>query len=242
MSAPPNFGFVEYVDGEVICEGYFHHCAKAGEKRPCVLVAHDWVGQTEAVREGLAPFAESGFVAFAMDVYGKGVRGDPSADNSALMAPYLADRAKLRRRLLAAVEAAKRQEGVDPERLAVIGYCFGGLCALDVARSGAKGVKAVASIHGLFTPPGLRPQGPISAKVLALHGWDDPMVKPEGVKALADELDAAKADWQIHAFGHTMHAFTSKGANNPSAGLLYSQAADRRSRAILADFLAEALG
>jgi dienelactone hydrolase len=155
------------------------------------------------------------------------------------MGPYLNDRAKLRQRLLAAVAAARARPDVDGNRIVIIGYCFGGLCALDVARSGTNDVKGAVSLHGLFTPPGLGAQGKISTKVLVLHGWDDPMAKPDSVLGLAQEMTAAGADWQIHAYGHTLHAFTSPGANAPESGVKYDANADRRSTKAMDDFLAE---
>jgi dienelactone hydrolase len=133
-----------------------------------VLIAHQWAGLFDQERSKAEELAGVGFVGFAIDIYGKGVRGKPQEDNSALMGPYLNDRGRLRARLIAAVEAAKSRPDVDPDRIAIIGYCFGGLCALDVARSGTKDVKGAVSLHGLFTPPGLGAQGKISTKVLVL--------------------------------------------------------------------------
>ena len=106
---------------------------------------------------------------------------------------------------------ARKREHVDKQRIAVIGYCFGGQCALDLARSGADIVAAV-SFHGLFDPPGL-PEEKIGAKVVAFHGWDDPMVPPDKVVALGEELTKAGADWQIHAFGNVRHGFTNPNAH-----------------------------
>jgi dienelactone hydrolase len=143
--------------------------------------------------------------------------------------------------MLDLVEVAKAQDGTDAARIAAIGYCFGGLCVLDLARSGAD-IAGVASFHGLFDAPDL-PAQPIKAKVLALHGWNDPMVPPEAVVALAKELTDAGADWQIHGYGHVGHAFT-----NPGAAALgipnvdYSPTASRRSWAALADYLDELFG
>jgi dienelactone hydrolase len=132
----------------------------------------------------------------------------------------------------------RKREHVDKERVAVIGYCFGGQCALDVARSGAD-VAAVAAFHGLFDPCGL-PAQPIKAKVVAFHGWDDPMVPPEAVVALGNELTEAGADWQIHAYGHVGHGFTNPNAHQMGIkGVFYHEAAARRSWAALEDFLAE---
>ena len=230
----------EYNDGTVVCEGYT--AFEAGAKRPCVLVSHAWAGVGDHERARADELARLGYVGFAIDVYGKGMRGDPMGDNSALMGPYLNDRAKLKQRLLAAVAAAKALPAVDASRIAMIGYCFGGLCALDVARSGTSDVRGVVSLHGIFAPPNLGTQAPIKAKVLVLHGWEDPMATPQNVLDLAKEMTAAKADWQLHAYGHTMHAFTAEGANAPERGVKYDKNADRRSWAATVGFLKEVFG
>lgn len=232
--------YLDYTEGEVTCEAYVVHDRATKTKRPCVIVAHDWSGQNEAIRVATDELARFNYIGFGLDVYGKGVRGGESDDNTALMAPFLQDRGLLRRRLVAAVEIAKQHPLVDSERgVAVIGYCFGGLCALDVARSGVPGVQGVASIHGIFAPPGLGAQRPISAKVLVLHGWEDPMAPPADLLDLARELTDAGADWQIHAYGHAMHAFTWPGANRPEQGIFYDAVAARRSRSALQNFLSE---
>ncbi|MBC7504385.1 MAG: dienelactone hydrolase family protein [Sandarakinorhabdus sp.] len=229
-----------YTDGDTICEGYV--ALPAGEgPHPAVLIAHNWGGQTVADNNVADRLAAMGYIGVAIDVYGQGVRGDPVGDNSGLMGPWMADRAALQRRLLAAVDAVAAHPAVDTARIVIIGYCFGGLCALDVARSGTPAVKAAVSFHGVYAPSGL-PASPITAKVLVLHGWDDPMTPPDATVALAKELSAAAADWQIHAYGGTMHAFTAPGANNPAGGIEYSAAADRRSWQALSNFLAEVFG
>jgi dienelactone hydrolase len=148
------------------------------------------------------------------------------------------DRAALRDRMLDLVELAKAQEGTNPAKIAAIGYCFGGLCVLDLARSGTD-IAGVASFHGLFDAPELPPQ-PIKAKVLALHGWNDPMVPPDAVVALAKELTDAGTDWQIHGYGHVGHAFTNPKADQIGfEGVAYNQKAARRSWEALNDFLGE---
>lgn len=216
-----------YFDDSSECEGFIA-LPKADGPRPAVLIAHNWAGQSAADAAIAEKLAGLGYVGIAIDVYGKGVRGDLHGDNSALMNPWVGNRAGLQARLLAAVTAAAANPAVDATRIAIIGYCFGGLCALDVARSGDPRVKAAVSFHGVYPPSGL-PQQQISAKVLVLHGWDDPMTPPDATVALAHELNAAGADWQIHAYGHTMHAFTFPDANNPAGGIQYNAAADRRS-------------
>jgi dienelactone hydrolase len=231
-------GTVEYKDGATVCEGFVASNGKPGRK-PCVLIAHQWAGLGDQERAKAEEFAASGYVGFAIDIYGKGVRGEAMGDNSALMGPFVNDRAKLRQRLKAAIEAARAHPDVDPTRIAVIGYCFGGLCALDVARSGTGDVRGVVSIHGIFAPPNLGTQAKIKAKVLVLHGWDDPMATPNDVVGLAKEMTAAGADWQLHAYGHAMHAFTAPKANAPERGVKYDADADRRSAAAMTAFLQE---
>jgi dienelactone hydrolase len=183
-----------------------------------------------------------GYHVVVADLFGR--RFTPVVDKEpafAAMGELRADRAALRERLLAIVEEVRKREHVDGDRVAVIGYCFGGQCALDVARAGVD-VAAVAAFHGLFDPCGL-PVQPIKAKVAAYHGWNDPMVPPEAVVALGNELTAAGADWQIHAYGNVGHGFTNPTAHQLGiAGVAYDEAAERRSWASLVNFLAEALG
>lgn len=233
--------YLDYTDGDLTCEAYVAYDGAEPAKRPCVLVAHTWGGQSEHEREKANQLAQLGYVGFALDVYGKGVRGDPLGDNDRLMQPFLKDRAMLRRRLVAAVEAARRHPMVDPERIAVIGYCFGGLCALDLARAVAPGVRGVVAFHAIFYPPKIGEQAPITAKVLILHGYDDPYAPPEHMVGIARELTEAKADWQLHAYGQTKHAFTAPEANLPERGLVYNAAAERRSWLAMKNFLEEVL-
>ena len=226
-----------YTDGDQICEGYVALPVGSGPF-PAVLIAHNWAGQSAADDAIADRLAGLGYIGVAIDVYGQGVRGDLQGDNSALMGVWMADRAALQRRLLAAVSAVAAHPAVDADHVAIIGYCFGGLCALDVARSGSPQVKAVVSFHGVYAPSGLAAE-PITAKVLVLHGWDDPMTPPDAMVALARELSAAGADWQVYAYGGTMHAFTFPAADNLAAGIMYNADADRRSWQAMRDFLAE---
>ena len=233
--------YIDYTDAAAMCEAYVARPSGSGP-HPAVLVAHQWAGQTDHERETADRLAALGYVGIAIDVYSKGVRGAPEAsDHSALMGPWLGDRAALRQRLLAAVAFAKSLEGVASAKIAILGYCFGGLCALDVARSGTIDVAGAISIHGIFPPPNIGAQADIATKVLILHGWDDPMAKPADVAMVAAELTSAKADWQLHAYGHALHAFTAKGLNTPERGIAYDGNADRRSWTATVGFLAEVL-
>ncbi|MHA7630574.1 dienelactone hydrolase family protein [Corallococcus sp. M7] len=239
---PLHAEFIDYADGETSCEGYVAHDSAHAGTRPCVLIAHAWDGQNAIIRAMAERFAAQGYVGFALDVYGKGVRGDVTGDNSHLMGPFLEDRALLRRRMRAALEAARRHPRVDPERVAVLGYCFGGLCALDLARAAPEGLRGAVSVHGMLHPPRLGPQPPISASILLLHGWEDPTAKPDAVLGIARELTEAGADWQLQAYGHAMHAFTFPGAQRPEAGIQYHPVAAGRADAALRTFLAQVLG
>lgn len=231
--------YIDYQDDADTCQAYVASPEGAGT-RPAVLVAHQWSGQSDHERATADRLASLGYVGIAIDVYGKGRRGEPgSSDHSALLMPWLQDRAALRRRLMAAVDFAQALDGVDKGRIAIIGYCFGGLCALDVARTGTRDVRGAISVHGLLSPPALGAQPAISTSVLILHGWADPMAKPADVDAVAAELTGAGADWQLHAYGHAMHAFTAKHANDPTGGKLYDAAADRRSWQAAVAFLDE---
>jgi dienelactone hydrolase len=233
--------YVDYADGPVTCEAYVAYDDKKKGKRPGVLVSHAWGGQGNLERGKADKLTELGYVGFALDLYGKGKRGSTMEQNAKLMQPFIDDRALLRRRITAALDALKRHPQVDASRVAAIGFCFGGLCVLDLARSAPPGLKGVVSFHGLFHPPKLGKQAPITAKILMLHGYDDPLAKPESVLAIAQELTEAKADWQLHAYGHTSHAFTNPEANSPDHGLLYNAVADRRSWVAMKSFLEEAL-
>ncbi len=229
---------VDYAFEDANFEGYFAWNSSATKPFPCVLISHAWGGASETEFTRARDLADLGYGAFCVDLYGKGIRGTSPEENAALMQPLLDDRVLLQRRLEASLEIAGQQSGVDSSRLAAIGYCFGGLCVLDMARSGAD-VLGVASFHGLFHPPGNTDGNKIDARVLAFHGWDDPLAPPDMVLALATELTAAEADWQIHAYGHTVHAFTNPAANAPDDGMAYSEAGDRRSWKALIDFLEE---
>lgn len=214
-----------------------HVCRPDDQPRPAVLVCHTWRGQGDFERGWAEQLARLGYVGVAHDVYGAGVLGDTPEACRALMSPLLADRAELGRRLLAGVGAVAELPWVERQRVAAIGFCFGGLCVLDLARHGAP-LAGVVSLHGLFSPLPT-PSASIAARVLVLHGYDDPMAPPEAMVALATELTEAGADWQIHAYGGTMHAFTNPGANDPQRGTVYSPRAASRSRIAVEAFLSE---
>jgi dienelactone hydrolase len=200
---------------------------KTNKKIPAVLVAHAWGGRDEFACKKAQMLAELGYLGFALDMYGDAKTGSNTEENSNLMGPLIADRVLLRDRILAAFEKVKTLPMVDPTKIGAIGFCFGGLCVLDLARSGAD-LKGVVSFHGLLNKPQIPAKNPIKAKILALHGHDDPMVNPTHTQDFMNEMTKALADWQIHIYGNTMHAFTNPQANDKSFGTVYNEkAADR---------------
>ena len=210
--------------------------------RPGVLVIPNILGQKESDNQKAEALAALGYVGFAVDLYGQGKRtGRDSPDIGLYMNQLNADRGLLRDRLHGALVELKAFPEVAPERTAAIGFCFGGKCVIDLARSGAD-LRGVVSFHGLFDRPDYANVTPIAPKLLVCHGWDDPLAPPESVVALAAELTESGADWQLHAYGHAGHGFTdvSAGAGRPGFG--YREEADRRSWEAMRDFLAELFG
>jgi len=206
--------------------------------RPGVLVAHSWHGQSDYEAKKAEALAERGYVGFAIDLYGQGRRG-PTAERAAeLMHELNRDRTVIQARMASALALLRSFDTVDPARTAAMGFCLGGQCVLDLARSGAD-VGGVISFHGVFEPPPYPNADRIAAKVLVLHGWDDPMATPQQLVNLGNELTRARADWQTHAYGLTAHAFTVPGLNEPERGLAYQPDSDRRSWRALCDFLEE---
>ncbi len=230
--------FINYQAGEITCEGYLAWDDAISGPRPALAIAHTWAGRGEFEQNKAEELAKLGYVGFAVDMYGDAKTGSTVEENSALMQPLMEDRALLQLRITAAVDTLKQQTEVDANNTAAMGFCLGGLTVLDLARTGAD-VKGVVSFHGLFNAPGNTSGNKISAKVLCLHGYDDPMALPESILELGAELNEAGADWQVHAYGGTVHGFTNPLANMPEMGVLYNETADRRSWQALQNFLEE---
>lgn len=230
---------VDYLDGDTQLEGFVAYDDSISGPRPAVLIGHDWTGRRDFATSKAEEVAAMGYVGFALDMYGKGVFGkDGDAEyNSSLMGPFAGDRVMLRQRMNAAMTAMRGLDVVDSDKTAAMGYCFGGMCVLELARGGSD-VLGVISIHGIFSPGGT-PNEKITARVLCLHGQDDPMVPPEQVLAFEQEMSEAGADWQVHAYGNTMHAFTNPAANDPGFGTMYNPVADRRATQSIKNFLGE---
>jgi dienelactone hydrolase len=220
-------------------EGVVAHDAAASGPRPGVLVIPNILGQKEFDNQKAEDLARLGYVGFAIDVFGQGKRTTrTSPDMAKYMDEMNADRGLLRDRLHVALAELKGLPQVDAARTAAIGFCFGGKCALDLARSGGD-VLGVVSFHGVYDRPDYDNIAPIKPKLLVCHGWNDPLCPPEATVALANELTEGGADWQIHAYGNTGHAFTDPSVNIDPGKLAYQADADRRSWKAMRDFLEE---
>lgn len=212
-----------------------------GQARPTVILVPSVMGVSD-LELGLArQLVELGYNSLVADLFGKKFRGAERDVMFGEMGRLKGDRAALRRRLVHVLELAREIDEVEQDRIVIAGFCFGGLCALDLARSGAD-IAAAVSFHGLLDPPGMEPEA-IKAKVVAFHGWDDPMVPPEAVVALGQELTEAGSDWQIHAYGNVAHGFTNPNAHEIGIeGVRYNALAAERSWTSFVSLLEELFG
>ncbi len=234
---------VEYRRGETVLEGYLAYDDTIKGKRPGVMVVHEWNGLGSYVKHRVEQLASLGYVAFGADIYGKGIRPATPEAAAREAAKYRgADRTLLRERARAGLDELRKQPNVDPARIAAIGYCFGGTAVLELARSGAD-LQGVVSFHGGLNTPNPADARKIRAKVLALHGADDPLVPPQEVAAFQDEMRKGKVDWQMVFYGGVVHSFTNPDSgNDPSKGVAYNAEADRRSWEAMNAFFSEIFG
>jgi dienelactone hydrolase len=225
------------VDGADL-EGYLAFDASSDEPRPGVLVIHDWLGVGGYVQARSQMLARLGYIALAADIYGADLRPRPQ-EASAVAGRFYGDAPLVRARAAAGLEQLRANPLVDPDRIAVIGYCFGGFVALELARSGAD-IAGVATFHGALSSPTPQDAGNIRGKVLVLAGAADPVVPDEQVLEFENALRAAPhVDWQLITYSGAMHAFTQPEANAPDHGAAYQATADRRSWAAMQSFFAE---
>jgi len=233
---------VEYTQGGTVLEGYLAYDDSLKGKAPGVLVVHDWTGLGIFAKLKAERLAAKGYVAFAADIYGKGIR--PRAQDAAAReaGKYKADRQLLRARAQAALDELRRVPVVDPEKLGAIGYCFGGTTVLEMARSGAR-LAGVVSFHGGLDTPNSADAKNITGKVLVLHGADDPFVTPQELNGFVQEMRAARVDWQIVQYGDAVHSFTNPEAGrDKSKGAAYNEKADKRSWKAMEQFFEELFG
>ncbi|MDD5729785.1 MAG: dienelactone hydrolase family protein [Candidatus Omnitrophica bacterium] len=220
---------VEYKQGDTALEGYLAYDDSIKGKVPAVLIVHEWTGPGPYVKRRAEQIASLGYVGFAVDIYGKGVRPKDSKEASYQAGIYRADRQLMRERIKAALEEIKKYKFVDPERIAAIGYCFGGGVALELARSGAD-IAGVVSFHGNLDTPHPEDAKNIKARILVCQGANDPIVTAEQVAGFQNEMRNAQVDWQMIIYGNAVHSFTNPDSgNNPATGAAYNEKADKRS-------------
>lgn len=227
---------IEYQDGEQVLEGYLAYDENLSGKRPGVLVVHEWTGLNDYSKMRANQLAELGYVAFAADIYGKGIRPAQGQEAAAESTKYKSDRQLYRSRLNAGLEELKKNELVDTSKLAAIGYCFGGTGVLELARSGAD-ILGVVSFHGGLDSLNPADAKNIKGKVLVLHGAEDTTMTQQNIDDFQKELDDAKINWQMVTYSGAVHGFSNP--NNPNA---YNADADRHSWDDMKQFFQEIFG
>ncbi len=231
---------MEYREGDKLLCGFLAWDDSRSEPRPGILVFHENTGLTEHEKERAARLADLGYVALACDMFGE--RVIPATDGERRAAFEEFRNKKLLPRALAGLQALAAQPKVDKQRMAAIGFCLGGMVALELARAGAD-LKGVVSFHGGLTASRPAAAGQVKAKVLVCHGAMDPFITLEQVKAFADEMQAASVDFQVIVYGGAMHGFTNPAADGfGRPGIGYHQRSDVRSWTAMQAFLAELFG
>jgi dienelactone hydrolase len=232
---------VDYTEGTTPLQGYLVYDDSVSTQRPGVMVVHQWMGLTDYERMRADMLASLGYVAFAADIYGRGVRPKDTAQAQAESARYFKDRALYRARLAAGLARLEQEPLVDQARIAAIGYCFGGAGVLELARSGAP-ISGVVSFHGVLDTSNPADAKNIRTRILVCQGADDPYAKPAQREAFINEMEGGQVDYEMILYGEAVHAFTQKDAgNDPSKGVAYNAEADRRSWQAMKDFFGEVL-
>jgi dienelactone hydrolase len=229
---------IEYKQGNTVLEGYLAYDDAIKIKRPGVLVVHDWTGLQSFTKKRTEQLARLGYVAFAADIYGQGIRPKNAEESGAQAKIYRQDRQLLRDRANAGLKVLQNYALTDPKRIAAIGYCFGGGTVLELARSGAN-IQGVVSFHGNLDTPNPEDAKNIKSKVLVLHGANDPFVPEEQVNAFEKEMRQANVDWQLISYGGAVHSFTNPEAKDNPKGALYNPIAEQRSWTAMRQFFTE---
>ena len=223
------------------CEGVTlkGYCAAPAKKNhlPAILIAGSWAGRDEFLCTQADAIAREGYLAFAIDLYGDAKVGSSKEENMQLMTPLVADHQLLLKRLQAAYDVVSNMAQVDKSNIAALGFCFGGKCALDMARANMP-IKCAISFHGALKSA-ITDSSDIVPKILTLHGYNDPMIPYQDVEDFQKEMDARNADWQFHSYSNTMHAFTNPEANDPDFGTVYNEKSNYRAWKLAYDFIRE---
>ncbi|MEP7145931.1 MAG: dienelactone hydrolase family protein [bacterium] len=230
---------VDYKIGDLTLQGYIAYDNNNSGKRPGILIVHQWKGLTDYEKMRARQLAELGYFAFAVDIYGKGVRPESTQEAGELSGKFSKDRQLFRERLTAGFDAMKMQSLVDINNIAAIGYCFGGGGVLELARTGAD-MKGTVSFHGSLKNPNPLDAQNIKGRVMVLHGAIDPFVPEEDVVAFKKEMDDAKKDYVLTEYSGAVHSFTIPTAGSDiSTGSAYNEKADKRSWDAMKNFFEE---
>jgi dienelactone hydrolase len=230
---------VEYKDGDSVLKGFFAYNADLTTKLPAVLIVHEWWGLNDYPKMRALQLAELGYAVFAVDMYGDGKVAGSSEEAGKLAGNIRGDIPKLRNRINIALDWLKQNPHVNPDKVAAIGYCFGGMVALELARSGAA-INGVVVFHGGLITPNPADTKNIKAKILVCTGGDDKSIPEKDIIAFQKEMNDAKVDWQLNIYSGAVHAFTNpKSGNNPASGVAYNEEADKRSFEAMRQFFLE---
>lgn len=230
---------LEYEATGITLKGDLYYDDAIAERRPGVLVVHEWWGLNDHARNSARKLAEAGYVAFALDMYGKGKQADHPDQAGAFVKEATKDAATASGRFMAAVDLLKKQPQTDPDRVGAIGYCFGGAIVLEMARRGAD-LKGVVSFHGSLSPVEAAKAGAVKAKILVCHGAKDPLIPAQTVSNFIGEMEHAGADYQFISYGQTQHSFTNPEADKRNIpGLAYHEASAKRSWEHMSAFFKE---
>lgn len=235
---------ISYQCAGTSCTGYFAVEDSTQVKRPLVLILPTWYGVNDFAREWAHEMAAQGYAALVCDVYGNGQCAKNDTEAAELMAPYYMDRGLLRSRMLAAYDVGVKRPEVDLKKVGVMGFCFGGLAAIELLRSGAK-LQGTICVHAVINDEykgksvAIPHGGPLQGSLLILTGAKDPMAPPSGLEAVQNEMTEASVDWQTHIFGNAAHSFTNKEAANYKAGMYYEALSAERSSQLIKQFFKE---
>ena len=231
---------VPYTDGNNKLIGFLGKPSKELKDKPGVLIIHAWMGIDDHAKESATDLSKLGYYTFVADIYGVGNKPTNTKEAGQQAGFYKKNILEYQKRIRLALDELVKQ-GANPEKIIIMGYCFGGTGAIEAARSNMK-VKGIVSFHGGLGKDQTRPNEPITTKLLILHGADDPFVPKEEVEAFQNEMKVIKADWQMTYYANSVHAFTDKNAGNDnSKGAAYNEFADKRSWQALLQFLKEVL-
>lgn len=230
---------VIYKEGKTELAGYLVYDESNRAIKPAVIVLHDWMGNGDYSKSRAEQLAEMGYVAFAADIYGKGVRAKDQKKASELATKYKSDRKLFRARAKAAYDFLLKKSFVHPDKIAAIGYCFGGTGVLEMARDGLP-LAGVISFHGGLDNPTPEDAKKIKTKVLVAHGANDPYVSAAEVAQFQKEMNEAKVNYEFNSYSGAVHSFTQKHSGTDiSKGAAYDEQADKRSFARMTSFLQE---